>query len=95
MLKSLLEVRKPRADRPKKTSSQPAADATYLRPFGDILPMRSIIQKPVKAEQPTEQVTQQELEAAMQDDAMEELKPSDVIAASNVVKGDHEQDQHE
>ncbi len=47
---SLLEVRKPRADRPKQTSSQPAADATYLRPFGDILPMRSIIQKPVKYE---------------------------------------------
>jgi len=31
----------------------------------------------------------------MQDEAMEELKPSGVIAASNVVKGDHEQDQHE
>ncbi len=30
----------------------------------------------------------------MQDEAMEELKPSGVIAASNVVKSDHEQDQH-
>ena len=30
----------------------------------------------------------------MQDEAMEELKLSVVIAASNVVKGDHEQDQH-